>query len=131
MRILVVDDSSVNRAVLSAMIEACGGSSDQAEDGPEALRALDQGSYDLVLLDIHMPGMDGFDVVDALRSGQSPSRSAHVVAVTADTMAPRQDYLKAGFDDYLNKPVPLNVVRRLVSAPLKTPLQELRLEATG
>jgi two-component system, sensor histidine kinase len=117
-KVLVVDDSAINRVVLRAMAEGSGAAVDESPDGPEALEVLAVTRYDVIFLDIHMPTLSGFEVVAALRSSPGPSRGATVIAVTADTTAHRADYLAAGFDDYFNKPISLEAVRAaLKSAP--------------
>ena len=91
------------------MLERLGHRAVVARDGREALAALDSGPFDLVLMDLQMPVMDGFQAVASIREieGSSPcSRRTPIVALTAHAMAgDRERCLAAGFDDYLPKPV--------------------------
>ena len=102
-RILVVDDQPVNLRVVSSLLTRQGYEVVLAHNGDEALARYSEGAPDLVLLDIMMPGMDGFDVIKALQSMASPI--APVVFVTA---AQDRDMLLRAFDagvvDYVTKP---------------------------
>lgn len=114
-KILVVDDEPINRLVLEQLLLILGCETHQAENGREALAKLSTDHFDLVLLDVHMPVLGGFEVIRRLRSGDAPS-NLPVVALTADTTRPRSDYLTAGFSEYLNKPVSLHMLEGFVSA---------------
>ena len=104
-RVLIVDDLAVNRIVLRHVLQALDCSVCEAASGPEALEQLANQNFDLVLLDIHMPDVTGFDVIENLRRIAGPNGATRVVAVTADVTHPHCKYIDAGFDDYLNKPV--------------------------
>ena len=104
LRILLAEDQLVNRKVAARMLERLGHSVATAGDGREVLTMIEHDSYDVVLLDIQMPVMDGFETVASIRS-QYPDPIA-LVALTAHAMAgDRERCLAAGFDDYLSKPV--------------------------
>jgi two-component system sensor histidine kinase/response regulator len=113
-RVLIVDDNAVNQRVAARMVERLGGRADVAADGLEALDALHRIPYDIVLMDCHMPEMDGFDATRELRrrerdSGRSP---VPVIALTAAAMTgDRERCLEAGMTDYLTKPVRLDALR--------------------
>lgn len=102
--VLVVDDSEDNRFLVGWYLKKLGFSCEMAENGPEGLEKMRAGRYDVVLLDIQMPGMDGFQVLErAKKDGrvQSP-----IVALTAHAMkGDRERCLEAGFDGYLTKPI--------------------------
>ena len=101
--VLIVDDGHENRVVLSAMIERRGGKATAVSSGLEALDLLKLQSFDLILLDLHMPEMDGYQVAQEIRrkDGNVP-----IVAVSADTMGNiREKCIKAGMNNYLAKPV--------------------------
>lgn len=110
-KVLVVEDNPVNRKVAEAMLVRLGVKPAMVESGAEALCALDQDSYDLILMDCQMPGMDGFDTTEAIRqreAGRKLDRAA-IVALTANAMAgDRKRCLDAGMDDYLPKPVSMD-----------------------
>lgn len=103
LRLLLVDDAEVNRIVTASMLEKLGYSPDIAEDGFQALQAIAAKTYDLVLLDVQMPGMDGTEVARELRE-KMPNRP-RLVALTANALPGDQEiYLKI-MDDFLAKPI--------------------------
>ena len=105
LKVLLVDDNEVNRLVARAFIEPFGASVTEADGGEEALARFDEQRFDLVLLDAHMPGMNGLEVLTRLRARPGGSE-APVIALTADAMAgDEQRYLDAGMDGYVAKPV--------------------------
>ncbi len=106
-RVLVAEDNPVNQLVTQGMLESLGYRPDVVEDGRQALAACAAARYDLVLLDIHMPEMDGFEATAAIREQEraSGARRTPIVALTANAMAGDRDRcLAAGMDDYLGKP---------------------------
>ena len=104
-RILVVDDEERNRKLLVAMLEAEGYAAVEAADGEQALELARQNPPDLILLDIMMPGMDGFEVVRALKA-TAATRAVPVVMVTAlDDHASRLRALEAGAEEFVSKPL--------------------------
>jgi CheY-like chemotaxis protein len=78
-RILLIEDNAVNRRVLGAMIRAGGFEMDEAEDGPAGLRRIDDADFDLVLMDLRMPGMDGVTAIRNIRArnGRQGPRPDH------------------------------------------------------
>lgn len=107
--ILLVEDNPVNRLVLEAMLKRLGYPITMAEDGPDALEKLRQRTFDLVLMDIQMPEMDGFEVTQRLRMQMgATSNQVPVIALTAHAMhGYREKCLQEGLNDYLSKPVQL------------------------
>lgn len=105
-RILVVDDNAVNRQILGLMLAPLGLSITEAENGREALEKLAAARFDLVLLDVHMPVMDGCQTIAAIRRSEASWGAIPVIALTADAMSgDRERYLALGMDDYVAKPV--------------------------
>jgi CheY-like chemotaxis protein len=104
-KILIVDDEPVNLIVLAAMLEDIGAVVEKASDGAEALWSLENNSYDLLLLDIHMPVMDGIQVAARLRAGRGRNHGIPVVAVTGDTSRSLAEYQALGFDGLVEKPI--------------------------
>lgn len=108
-RILVAEDNVVNQKVALRTIEKLGYRADVVENGLEALRALERVPYDLVLMDVQMPGMDGFEATRIIRKGTStaaPDPDLPIIALTAHAMEKdRQRCLEAGMDEYVSKPI--------------------------
>lgn len=109
--ILVAEDDPASRELMREILEAEGYRVLEACDGGEALQKMEETEPDLVLLDIQMPGLDGFAVLRQLR--QNPSYATlPVVALTAYAMrGDREKVLAAGFDAYLTKPVDATALR--------------------
>ena len=103
-RILVVDDIATNRMVACAYVQFFGAFTDQAVTGAEALQAIDAHRPDLVLLDLHMPGLSGFETLAKIRAMAGPALP--VLAMTADVSPQMQQRLQgAGMDGFLAKPL--------------------------
>ncbi|HET6970903.1 MAG TPA: ATP-binding protein [Phenylobacterium sp.] len=108
LRVLAVDDNAVNLLVLEQLLTSLGQEVAKAASGPEALAALAAEPFDLVLMDIQMPGMSGTEVLELLRRDDGPNRRVPVIALTADvTSGGRQRYLELGFDEHASKPIQL------------------------
>ncbi|HEY8358639.1 MAG TPA: ATP-binding protein, partial [Ramlibacter sp.] len=113
-RVLVVDDNVDAAETLSTFLEMLGLQTRQAHDGPTALQAAPQFRPDVVLLDIGLPGMDGYQVARALRAHPDLGR-VHLVALTGwGAEADRQRAMAAGFDQHLTKPVELRVLEDML-----------------
>ncbi|MBF4163427.1 response regulator [Nocardioides acrostichi] len=107
-RVLVVEDNEINRVVATGFLESWGLRPDTAVDGVEALEMLERSSYDLVLMDVQMPRLDGYATTRALREREraGDARRTPVVAMTASAVrGERERALEAGMDDFLTKPV--------------------------
>ena len=103
-RILVAEDNFTNREVILAQIRKLGYTGHAVTNGAEAVDAVQQGGYHLVLMDCSMPVMDGFEATHRIR--QLPHRKIPIIALTASAMAAdRERCLAGGMDDYLSKPV--------------------------
>ena len=107
LRILVAEDNEINRAVVTGILEKEGHSLAHVKNGDEAVRAAGQESFDLVLMDVQMPGMDGFEATRAIRDAETGNgRRTRIVAMTAHAMkGDRENCLAAGMDDYISKPI--------------------------
>jgi signal transduction histidine kinase/CheY-like chemotaxis protein len=105
--ILLVEDNLINQQVALGMLQSQGYSVTVANNGREALAAHAQDAFDLILMDCHMPEMDGFEATREIRGRELSSigKRVPVIAVTANAMAQdREECLKAGMDDHLSKP---------------------------
>jgi PAS domain S-box-containing protein len=108
MRILAADDHPVNQQVLKCFLAAAGHEAVIVGNGREALQALDDNSFDAILMDIEMPVMDGIAATRAIRSRSGPDRHTPIIAVTANALAgDRERYLSIGMDEYVSKPFDL------------------------
>ena len=106
LRILVVDDNPLNRKVVRLLLTAHRAAIVEAENGREALAQLETSTFDLVLLDAHMPVMDGPTTIAHIRASPMPWSNLPVVALTADAMVgDREKYLAMGMSGYASKPV--------------------------
>jgi CheY-like chemotaxis protein len=121
-RVLVVEDNIANLKVAVRMVEKLGYRADVAANGVEAVKILGDVRYDAVLMDCHMPEMDGFEATRAIRRGEPEGRHTPVIAMTASALSgDRERCLAAGMDDYISKPIKLHVVAAVLErwlAPL-------------
>jgi len=116
-RILVVEDNAVNLQLTTKMLEAFGCEVHSVTNGADGLQRMRSASYDLVFMDISMPGMDGIETTRRWRAQEGGhDNRLPIVALTANAMVgDRQACLAAGMDDYLAKPATLDALRRMVA----------------
>jgi CheY-like chemotaxis protein len=109
LRVLVAEDDEPSQLVLRIMLERRGYSVRIVANGRQALAALDEGSFDLLLLDVRMPEVDGWQVVESLRRGEEENPGCGrlpVIALTAMARtSDRERCMQAGMDEYLSKPL--------------------------
>src|SRR5204862_3280720 len=106
LKVLVAEDNQVNQLVIVAMLNRLGHQVDLAANGVEAVAAVERAPYDLVLMDVQMPEMDGPAATKAIRRLDSPAARVPIIALTANAMAGhREEYLAAGMNDYVTKPI--------------------------
>ncbi|OYU71015.1 MAG: response regulator [Alphaproteobacteria bacterium PA2] len=121
MRILFVDDHEMNRRVVRGMLDIAGVSMDEASDAETGLRMIDTQDYDLVLMDLRMPGMDGLTAIRKIRSRGDARGRVPVVVLTADMgLEIEKSVQDAGGDDLVHKPVVMeslfDAIARMMSA---------------
>ncbi|WP_372617225.1 response regulator [Falsiroseomonas sp.] len=105
-RVLVVDDVAANRLVARVLLEGAGHAVELASDGAEAVEAVRQGEFDLVLMDVHMPGIDGLEATRRIRALDGAGRHVPIIALTADALRDQvAQCLAAGMDGHLAKPL--------------------------
>jgi CheY-like chemotaxis protein len=112
-RILVAEDNLINQRVALRQLKKLGLDADLASNGSEALQALDRGDYDIVLMDCHMPEMDGYTATRRIREQAAGNNRLlpRIIAMTANAMAgDRERCLEAGMDDYISKPMQVEVL---------------------
>ncbi|HBA35033.1 MAG TPA: hypothetical protein DCZ12_12945 [Gammaproteobacteria bacterium] len=115
-RVLLAEDNLVNQQVAEAMLEIIGYQVDIANNGSEALQMYKEVMYDLVLMDIHMPEVDGIQATNMIREWEKQrDRYVPIAALTANAMeGDRERFLAAGMDDYLSKPFQKNELIELI-----------------
>jgi len=121
-RVLVVDDNSVNRKILARQLELAGASTDSAAGGEEALELWRTSGYDLVLADLQMPTMDGFELARRIRQSEAAERRARtpILAVTASTLEDQEQKSRAvGMDGFITKPIGIEQLKAALDVWLK------------
>ncbi|NMG31847.1 PAS domain S-box protein [Aromatoleum evansii] len=132
--ILVADDDEINRKVIVEQLALLGYAAEVAGDGAEALRMWQGGGYALILTDIHMPNMDGYNLTKVIRKAEQGATRTPIVALTANALqGEARKALDAGMDEYLTKPVRLDVLgaklaiwlpRQETSPPVAVPRED-------
>ncbi len=127
LRILLAEDNQVNQQVATCLLKKLGHEVQVVENGQLALDALSTSEFDVVLMDVQMPVMDGFKAVAAIREQeQSTGRHQLVVAMTAHAMSGDRDRcLSAGMDDYISKPISATAVSKALSRVMEQSLKAL------
>lgn len=109
MRVLFVEDDPMNRRVVGDMLSIAEVGMAEAEDGPTGLKMIDEQDYDLILMDLRMPGMDGMTAIRHIRARGDDKATLPILVITADTsLNIRADCLAAGANDVLMKPVAMS-----------------------
>jgi two-component system response regulator QseB len=111
MKILFIEDNPMNRIVVGAMLRSADLSMSEAEDGERGLALIDSETFDLILVDLRMPGMDGLSVIRTVRARSDDKAEIPIIMVTADSAADLQQRCKAaGADALLLKPVSMDAL---------------------
>jgi CheY-like chemotaxis protein len=121
-RVLVVDDNSVNRKILARQLELAGASTDSASGGEEALELWRTGGYDLVLADLQMPTMDGFELARRIRASEAAEQRPRtpILAVTASTLEGEEQKSRlVGMDGFITKPIGIEQLKATLDVWLK------------
>lgn len=122
-RILLAEDNRTNQLVVSKMLKETGATLDIVEDGQNACEAFEQNSYDVILMDISMPNMDGIEATEVIRriEFETASPPVRIVALTGNAFdGDRDKCLAAGMDAFLTKPIRLNTLLSCLSEQLNT-----------
>ncbi|RMG98977.1 MAG: hybrid sensor histidine kinase/response regulator [Chloroflexi bacterium] len=122
LHILLAEDNTVNQKVILRVLERFGYRADVAANGIEVLLALRRQPYDLILMDIQMPEMDGLEATRRIRTEWPPEEQPYIVALTAHASADDRDrYLAEGLDQYITKPIKVEELAQVLkSCPIKT-----------
>lgn len=112
LRILVAEDVEANRQVMRELLSSLGCEAEMVEDGQAAVEAVQRGVYDIVLMDLHMPRLDGLSACQAIRSGGDIKHQPYIIAVTANSRSEiKQQALLSGFDGWVSKPLTPDALR--------------------
>ncbi|MBC8948572.1 virulence sensor protein [Xenorhabdus sp. TS4] len=114
LNILLVEDIELNVIVARSVLEKLGNSVDVAMNGHDALAMFDPDEYDLVLLDIQLPDMTGLDIARQLHQRYSSQSLPPLIALTANVLKDKKEYLDAGMDDVLNKPLSVKALTAII-----------------
>jgi GAF domain-containing protein/CheY-like chemotaxis protein/tetratricopeptide (TPR) repeat protein len=124
LRILLAEDNVVNQKLALRLLQQMGYRADLASNGIEAVESVERQMYDVILMDVQMPEMDGLEAARQITSRWDKGRRPHIVAMTANAMqGDREMCIAAGMDDYITKPIR---VERLTEALANTPAREDR-----
>jgi CheY-like chemotaxis protein/HPt (histidine-containing phosphotransfer) domain-containing protein len=105
LNLLLVEDNPVNQRVARLVLATTGHLVDVVDNGLSAIEAVQTKHYDVVLMDVQMPGLDGMETTKRIRALPPPASNIPIIAVTANAMSgAREEYLAAGMDDYISKP---------------------------
>ena len=111
MNILFIEDDRMNRRVVRDMLDVAGATMDEAEDAETGLALIGANDYEIVLVDLRMPGMDGIEAIGHIRARADAKAKVPIIVVTADTALDlRERCLAAGADDVLFKPVAMDAL---------------------
>ena len=111
MNVLFIEDDRMNRRVVRDMLHVAGVEMEEAESAEEGLKLLDARDYDMLLVDLRMPGMDGITAIGHIRARTDAKAQVPVIVVTADTALDlRERCLAAGADEVLFKPVAMDAL---------------------
>ena len=125
LRVLLAEDNLVNQKVATLLLERLGHRTDVVSNGVEALEALRLRSYDVVLMDVQMPVMDGLEATRRVRENLPAERQPRIIAMTANAMAEDREVAhEAGMDDYLSKPVRPEELAAALSRVRASPSEE-------
>lgn len=115
LKILIAEDNEVNQIVLNKMIEKLGHRTTLVQNGMEALEAAKRYPFDLIFMDIQMPGMDGLTAANLIKQMTDRKKKPFIVAVTANAIkGDSEKYLTEGMDAYISKPVSINAISDII-----------------
>ena len=119
-RILVVEDNEVNQLLVGRMLAKGGHAVEIVRDGGEAIARIEREIFDLVLMDVHLPGIDGVTATRRIRGLGGDAAAIPIIALTANAMkGDRDGYLAAGMDDYVSKPIDASALQAAIARVLR------------
>jgi CheY-like chemotaxis protein len=114
-RVLLVEDYALNQEIVQDMLELMECQVDTAENGKQALELQEKNVYDVILMDVQMPEMDGYTTTQEIRKREAGKKHSAILALTANALVgDREKCLEAGMDDYLAKPVDLDKLENVL-----------------
>jgi PAS domain S-box-containing protein len=120
LRVLVADDAAANRELVVAILGGMGVELETVEDGAQAVESARGGGYDLILMDVHMPVLDGLDATRAIRAFEGDAGRVPIIALTANVQPEQvQRCREAGMDDHVGKPIQVSELLRVIAARLE------------
>jgi signal transduction histidine kinase/CheY-like chemotaxis protein len=127
MRILVAEDNLINQKVMLRALQRLGHRADLVDNGKDALAAVHQHRYHIVLMDLQMPELDGIRATTRIRTEIGPTEQPYIIAVTANTRAGiREECMRAGMNDYLSKPFRIELLDEAIRRSSRGRAPELR-----
>jgi len=134
-RILLAEDNPVNQKMAATMLRKAGYNVEVAENGRVAVEAVDKTSYDIILMDVQMPELDGFEATKIIREKEGINRNHIIIAMTAHALkGDRERCLEAGMDDYIAKPINpeemFSIIRKWVKTKIEEPADETEIKQT-
>jgi CheY-like chemotaxis protein len=133
LRILVAEDNTINQQFVAALLRKAGHDATVVENGHQVVAAVRHGEYDVVLMDVQMPGLDGVEATRQIRALPPPKHEVPIIALTAHAMTgAKEEYLAAGMDDFVTKPIqPALLLGKLVRLAAASPLTAQTAAATA
>ena len=129
--ILVAEDNDINQKVIEQQLTLLGFAADLTGNGEEALARWLSGDYSLLLTDLHMPTMDGYQLTAAIRAAESPERHIPIIALTANALKGERERCKAaGMNDFICKPTPLAELQTMLESWLPKASSQMAVQAT-
>ena len=126
-RILLAEDNVINQKVVLGMLRKLGHAADVVKNGAEALAALDQHAYELILMDCQMPELDGYEATGMIRARRDARAGVRIVAITANALLGESERcLAVGMNDYLSKPVRLDALHEMLGKWLPAQAEETK-----
>jgi signal transduction histidine kinase/DNA-binding response OmpR family regulator len=126
LKILITDDNELNHRVTNYLLKRLGYKADHAQNGLEAIAALERKAYDVILMDVQMPNMDGLEATRRIRQKFPQGSRPRIIALTANALTgEREKCLEAGMDDYISKPIKLEPLKEALENSAPTLEQDL------
>ncbi|MBK7895319.1 MAG: response regulator [Candidatus Promineifilaceae bacterium] len=123
LRVLLAEDNLINQKVALRMLERLGLRADVVANGQEAIDSFKRQRYDVILMDVQMPEMDGVTATDYIRTNWPTDQQPYIIAMTANALSgDREKYLEVGMDDYISKPVRIEKLQEALTSYTKTKL---------